>query len=123
MRPVLTIDGTDFSYSVNKYGYRVSYSPIAGSNGGIMLDGSEVVDILAWKAFIELPCNGMKGSDMAALVAACRKSYVTVTYYDIATNGNRTSVFIPELGGGTYRMTSNSGEMCFDGLSIALREK
>lgn len=122
-RPILQIDGTDFTNSVNKYGYTVSYTPISGNNGGTMQDGSETVDIVAWKAVLDLPCNGMKAADLSAIVAACKKSYVSVTYYDVELAANRTATFIPSMGRSTYTMTTQGGVMCFSGLSITLRER
>ena len=122
-RPTLIIDGVDFTNSFNKYGYGVSYSPVSGVNGGIMKDGSETVDIVAWKAVLELPCNGMKSADISAVVLACKKTYVTVKYFDVATGAEKTSVFIPSIGKSTYRLTTPSGDMCFSGLVIKLRER
>ena len=41
------IEGVDFSTFFNKYGATFHYEERLGANGGLMLDGSETVDVLA----------------------------------------------------------------------------
>lgn len=123
MRPAFKINGVDYSTSINKYSYSVSYLPIMGDNGGIMLDGSESVDLLAWKAQLDLVCNGLTATELSALLTACKQAYVSVTYFDVASNANRTAQFIPSIGSSKYRMSNRNGEMCFDGLTLYFRER
>lgn len=117
-----TVDGVDFSQKINRLMYSVGYEKREGSNGGLMLDGSETVDILAYKAVVTVQTNTLTDSEAAALVSALLKPYVQLTYWDLKTGGDRTASFIPDV--------DTAGILLFDGktpyfseFQITLRER
>ena len=122
-RLTFELNGVDFSPQINRYGYLFSYEPREGNNGGMMLDGSLTVDVLAWKAVIQLDCNAMKSSAQAAIMAMCATDYVTVTYYDTKENSNKTSVFIPSIGETKIGIIAPDNTKWFTGLTLTLRER
>lgn len=118
------IDGVDFSQHIHKRGYSVTYEPRYGSNGGTMLDGSETVDILAWKTVLELPINGLPQNEMSALIAASRKGYISISYFDLHANAIRENVqFIPNIGTATLDLMTPDGRQWYSGLTLQLRER
>lgn len=119
----LIIDGVDFSASINRYGYTVGYIKREGGFGGMMQDGSMRVDILARKAVLTLTANSLKSDAQAALLSACAKDYVTVTYFDTMSNRTREAEFIPDIGDQTVGILSADGTNWFTGMIITLTER
>ena len=123
-RLTFKVDGVDYSPSINRYGYSVGYEKRTGNNGGTMLDGSETVDILAWKAVLTLTGNAMPSEKLAALLTACMKDYVQVTFFDVKSNGERTASFIPDIGAASIGLIASGAAKWFrEGIVLTLREK
>ena len=124
MRNPVIIDGVDFSTDFNKYGYSVRYEIREGTNGGMMLDGSMMVDILARKAVVVLPCNDLTGDRLAALLQATLKAEISVTFLDTKLNAQRTATFInPELSDQTLTLQTVAGVRWYSGMTLTLTEK
>ena len=124
MRNPVIIDGVDFSTDFNKYGSSVRYDPREGENGGMMLDGSMMVDILAWKAVLTLPCNDLTGDRLSALLQATLKAEISVTFWDPRLNEQRTATFIrPELSDQTLTLQTAAGVRWYSGMTLTLTEK
>ena len=122
MRLPLTINGTDFSALANKYEYEVGYTTRTGPNGGVMLDGTKVVDIIAYKAVITWPLNDMRDTDLASIQSACQTAEVTVTFWDTLTNAQRTSTFLPTFSAQKIGILRSTGKW-WKGISLSLEEK
>lgn len=122
MRLPLTIRGVDCSSLAQKYGYTLSYSVRSGSNGGMMLDGSQTIDILAYKAVISVDMNPMSDAECSQLLSLVQRNYVTVTYFDIKTNSVRTAEFIPKIGTASP-VILRDGKKVFDGMTLTLEER
>ena len=97
MKPLFKLNGIDFSDCLKKYDYSLAYEKREGSNGGMMKDGSMVVDVLAWKAVLKIKTDGLKAERMQELLSHLIAEYVTVTFFDTRTNAERTSEFIPSI--------------------------
>ena len=124
MRNPVIIDGVDFSADFNKYGSSVRYDPREGENGGMMLDGSMMVDILAWKAVLTLPCNDLTGDRLSALLQATLKSEISVTFLDTKLNAQRTATFInPDLSDQILTLQTAAGVRWYSGMTLTLTEK
>ena len=124
MRNPVIIDGVDFSADFNKYGSSVRYDPREGENGGMMLDGSMMVDILAWKAVLTLPCNDLTGDRLSALLQATLKAEISVTFLDTKLNAQRTATFInPDLSDQTLTLQTAAGVRWYNGMTLTLTEK
>lgn len=124
MRNPVIIDGVDFSADFNKYGSSVRYKPREGENGGMMLDGSMRVDVLAWKAVLTLPCNDVTGDRLSALLQATMKAEVSVTFWDPQLNAQRTAIFInPELSDQTLTLQTAEDVRWYSGMTLTLTEQ
>lgn len=123
MRLPIGIEGVDFTPYTNKNKYRVSYTRREGSNGGTMLDGSRTVDLLAYKAVIEWDLNALTSAQLATVLGACIKQYVTVTFFDPMINDTREAVFIPNVGRADYAFDRHDLYYFKDGITIKLEEK
>ena len=118
------IDGEDFSAFIHRRGYSVYYEKREGINGGMMLDGSITVDILAYKAVLQLPVNGLPAEKMAKLVTACTKPYVSVDYFDLRTNAQRSGIsFIPSMSEGVLSLINGEGTQWYAGAVLTLQER
>lgn len=123
MRLPIAIDGVDFTPYTNKNAYRVSYEKREGANSGVMLDGSKSFDLLANKAKIEWELNALTSAQLSAVLTACLKQYVTVTYFDTLTNAERTAEFIPDVGRQDYAFSRHDLYFFKDGITITLEER
>ena len=123
MRLPLIIEGIDCTNTANKNNYAVGYIPIHGSNGGVTLDGSTTVDILAYKCVLTLDLNTMTGAQLSALLSAILKPYVTVTYWDTLTNETRTSSFMPGMGSSLFAFGDNDVKRFNSGTTLTLTER
>lgn len=123
MRLPLTIEGIDCSNYANINNYNIGYKAIQGNNGGIMLDGSTTVDVLAYKCVITLDLNSMTGIQLSTILTAILKPYVTVTYFDTLTNANRTAVFMPEIGSSRFAFFTDGSKRFDSGTTLVLTER
>lgn len=117
------IDGVDFSPYINKRRYKISYEARVGSNGGTMLDGSETVDILAWKSVCSFELNALTSEQMSTVTAKLMRPYVTMTYFDTRTNSRRTAEFIPSIDAQNYAFERSGKHYFYEGTAITLRER
>lgn len=122
-RPVLTIDGTDYSDAINKYSYSVTYEQREGGNGGMAKDGSLILDVLAYKAVITFETNGMKGADLAELVSDLEGDFLTVAFTDPKTNATRTAMFHATVGELATAMWKSGNIVWYKSTQITLTEK
>lgn len=116
------VDGVDFAKRINKFVYSVGYEKREGTNGGMMLDGSETVDILAYKAVVSVDTNAMEAAELSALVTALLKPYVQLTYWDTRSNAPRTAEFIPDVSAAPLGFVTQDRKI-FDAFTITLRER
>lgn len=118
-RMTLYINGEDFSESFNRYNYKIRYETRDGGNGGTMLDGTYITDMLARKAKITLSSN--VGADTEALLAALQDEYVTVTY-TAPTGGDVTGMFSVEIGTFSAAMYKDGQIIWDNGATVTLTE-
>lgn len=116
------VDDVDFSAKINRFSYAVGYEKREGSNGGLMLDGSETVDILAFKAVVTVSTNGMRSEELAQLLTALLKPYVQLQFFDTRINDTRTATFIPDVSAAPLGFAAPDRKI-FDTFQITLRER
>lgn len=116
------VDDVDFSAKINRFSYAVGYEKREGSNGGMMLDGSETVDILAFKAVVTVSTNGMRSEELAQLLTALLKPYVQLQFFDTRINAARTATFIPDVSEAPLGFVASDRKV-FDTFQITLRER
>lgn len=116
------VDNVDFSAKINRFSYAVGYEKREGSNGGLMLDGSETVDILAFKAVVTVSTNGMRSEELAQLLTALLKPYVQLQFFDTRINDTRTATFIPDVSAAPLGFAAPDRKI-FDTFQITLRER
>lgn len=78
------INGEDFtSYFLPYTPHNISYKPIIGQNGGVMLSGVEYVDELRVNAVIDMQCKPLNDEQTAHLLQTLyRNTYVQLEYFD-----------------------------------------
>lgn len=87
-----------------------------------MLDGSETVDILAFKAVVTVYTNALTESEVTALFSALLKPYVQLTYRDLRTGSDRTASFIPDMDAAEVLLFDGKTPY-FSDFGITLRER
>lgn len=123
MRLPITIDGVDFTPYTSKNAYTVEYVKREGPNSGQMMDGSQVIDLLAYKALITWELNALTSAQLSAVLQAAQKQYVTVSYFDTAINDVRQATFIPTVGAQAYAFARHGLHYFRDGTVLTLLEK
>lgn len=118
-RMTLSINGEDFSEAFNRYSYKIRYETRDGGNGGTMLDGTYITDMLARKAIITLSSN--VGADTEALLSALQDEYVTVAY-TAPTGGDVTGMFSVEIGTFSAAMYEGGQIIWDNGATVTLTE-
>ena len=112
----------DFSARINRFAYSVGYEKREGSLGGMMLDGTETVDVRAYKAVVTVSTNGMRSEELAQLLTALLKPYVQLQFFDTRINDTRTATFIPDVSAAPLGFVASDRKV-FDTFQITLRER
>ena len=119
----MVIGGNDFTaYSKKTKGYRVTYQKREGVNSGIMLDGTKVYDLLAYKAVVEWDLIGLTSAQISQILNACLVHYTSVTFLDPWANAERTATMIPDVSEATVAFQRNGGTFWQDGCTITMEE-
>lgn len=119
----MIINGIDFSRDVNERTYSVDYEKRTGSNGGKMLNGDEIVDILAYKAVLTWNLNYLTADRLSTVLKTVLTDYVYVSYFDTWTNAQRWAYFIPTIGKSSYAFSRNGKKFFRDGMTLTLKER
>lgn len=83
MSKTIKINGTDYTSMFTPYGYKVSYQPVYGNNGGQMLDGTYTEDEIKLNAVITLDCMPLTESQLSTILSEIYgSSYSQVYYFD-----------------------------------------
>lgn len=123
-RKTIKINGVDCTALFAPYGYTVSYKKIFGNNGGVMLDGSTVEDVLAIKAVITFPCLPWTESNFNTLLSSIYGSaYASIYYFDPRTNAYRTIDCIYSEISGTHRITNINGQEIWTSGALEFTER
>ena len=122
-RLTFKINDVDYTSAIQRYGMATTYQKREGNNGGMMLDGSMTVDVIAYKAVLTIPLNPMLADEQAALISTVATDYVDVYYFDAKTGGYRTAMFIPDIGMTSAVIMKSDGNKYFSGLALTLTER
>lgn len=82
MSDSIKINGYDFTDCFKKKGVSAYYTKITGSNGGTMLDGTEVEDVLSFKLNYQRGFLPLKETRCIELLRQLKNRTVTVTLTD-----------------------------------------
>lgn len=97
MKKDIIINGIDRTGITAGHGYSVKYVKVHGNNGGTMLAGNTVEDVLTKKARITMPLYPTtleEAEDMIADIYG--NDYATVQFYDLKSKAYKTSECIYE---------------------------
>lgn len=122
-RPTLIINAVDFTAYAHKRGYSIEYESREGQNGGVLQDGTLVVDLLARKPVITWALNDLTSDKLAQLLTICEDRYVSVTYFDTRKNADATAVFHPNVSPQVFALTTPQGVKWFKELVLTLRAR
>ena len=124
LKPVFTVNGTDFSPMLKDINaMKVSYEKREGDNGGLMKNGDMTVDIIAWKAIIEVETQGVSAEWIPLLLAEMINDYVSVSFIDPRTNNPRTGTFIPSVVESPMAFFADGDVKWYNSTTITLTEK
>lgn len=90
----LKIGDTDFSALTERCGYTIAYEDRKGGNSMTMQNGDEYQDVIVRKPVLTWRLDSLTNAQLASLHAAINAAvYVSVYYFDTATNSNTTAYF------------------------------
>ena len=122
-RPILYINGVDFSTYANRHGFSVGYNFVNGPNGGVMEDGTEIIDRRGVLATITWPLNDLSAADLSKLMDIClRDTYLSVRFRDTWGNKNRSGTFTADISQQQILLEDSNGTRWFRGPVLTLRE-
>lgn len=90
----LKIDGVDIT-SALAMPYTVRYKKVRGPNAGVMASGDYEDDVKTTKAVVTIKGQPMAEATASLIAVKCKKPYVTLYYYDLATRAYRTVTALP----------------------------
>lgn len=123
MRPKLIVEGRDLSQVINKYRYRVAYTRTLGKNGGTLLTGEEIIDVLRVRAVLTLSMNFLTDAEIEEALDLFTRDSVEVVFYDPRERSERSATFIPDMSQATLGIMSEEKTLWRDGVTLTLREK
>lgn len=109
------------SYFVPR-GMKVTYQKVLGENGGTMLNGDLVEDVLAWKAKVSIPCMPLTEAQMADFLTKATADHPTLYYFDPRTNGYRTIHYMADVSEATFRGAGGTGTEYWTGYVLTAEE-
>lgn len=119
----LVINGTDFSELTERLGYTVTYEDRTAGKM-TMLNGDEYIDLIARKPILTWALDSLNTSDLAALHEAINAAaYVSVTYYDTATDSVQTALFHGTISAQSVGVIRSSGSYRWRGSTLTMRAR
>lgn len=116
------LNGVDYSPLFYKYGLSEQPQKRYGRNGGDMLSGNRVVDLLAVKSTVVLTCNPLTTEQRNTLRTICSEAYVTLVYNPGGANDNDVKLtVIPTMSASTIKLMAG-GRTYWTGLTITMEE-
>lgn len=119
----LIINGTDFTELTERLGYTVSYEDRTAGKM-TMLNGDEYIDLIARKPILTWSLDSLNTSDLAALHEAINAAtYVSVTYYDTATDSVQTALFHGTISAQSVGVIRSSGSYRWRSSVLTMRAR
>lgn len=122
MRLPFVVDGVNLTNYANKYEYSIDHGKREGPNSGTMMDGSKVEDVLKRPAIITWDLNDCDSTTLSMLLGHFLRDTVEVTYFETATNAERTATFIPTVSPSHIGIL-RAGKCWFKGTGVVLEEQ
>lgn len=122
-RKDIHINGKDFTSFFGDTGYIVRYVRVQGNNGGMMQDGTTLLDTLKYNAAVDLPTFALNEEQLAELLAEIVTDYITLYFYSPAIKGYTTVSAIPSEPTVRYRGHGADGNAYWTGEVITLTEQ
>lgn len=119
----VVINGIDISKMINQHRVSFLHEARSGKNGGMMLDGSITLDVIAWKLVATFELNALTEAEMQTIMALCRREYVTAQVYDNRTGTDRTAEFLPSLDEQRLAFEKAGVKYFYNGTLLTLRER
>ena len=118
----LRVEGVDFTPAL-AMPYKVKYKKVRGPNAGNMQNGDYRDDVKTTKAVVTLRGQPMAEETAAQLATFCRRTYVQVYYYDLATRAYRTMTAMPSEPEWSYNGVDSAGVPFWDAQGLEFTEK
>lgn len=116
------MDGVNFAGFLQRYGIAIQYEKVYGNNGGLMINGSETVDLVKVRKVLTAACNPLTSAQLSTLADVCKREYVSVRYTDPAEGGDVRIDAVPTLSAASEALITG-GITYWTGAVITLRER
>ena len=122
-RKDIGINGVDFTSFFADTGYTVQYVRVQGQNGGLMQDGTTLLDTLKWNAIVRVPTFVLNEIQISSLLTEIVDDYVSLYYFDPRTHAYRTISAIPSESKIIYKGHGADEDAYWAGEAIAFTEQ
>lgn len=123
MAKTVKLNNVDVTNYFTPRGMTVAYTKVLGENGGTMLTGERIEDILAWKAVVTLTCMPLTPAQQADFLAKVTVDDPTLYYFDPRTNAYRTIHYMASISETTHKGNGGTGTEYWTGLVLTAEEK
>ena len=122
MAKTVKMNNVDVTSYFTPKGMKVTYKKVLGSNGGTMLNGDLIEDILAWKAKVTLPCMPLTEAQMTDFLSKAMAGHPTLYYFDPRRNAYRTIHYMASVAEAAYRGAGGTGTEYWTGYVLTAEE-
>ena len=117
----LTLNGTDVSRMLHKWGVKYTMVKVRGQNAGISQGGVQIEDLLRTKDFFVFQGNSVEEADYLALSRICAQPYATAVYKSPQTGEKAPHVVLLTLSEGSIAHMGD--KVWYSGWSLAMEER
>ena len=123
MAKTVKMNNVDVTSYFTPRGMSVTYVKVLGENGGTVLTGERVEDVLAWKAVVTLTCMPLTPTQQADFLTKAQVADPTLYYFDPKANDYRTIHYMAEISETVHRGNGGTGTEYWTGLVLKAEEK
>ena len=122
MAKTVKMNGVDVTSYFTPRGMKVAYAKVLGSNGGTMLNGDLIEDVLAWKAKVTLDCMPLTEAQMTDFLTKATATHPTLYYFDPRKNAYRTIHYMANVAEAAYKGAGGTGTDYWTGYVLTAEE-
>lgn len=117
----LTLNGTDVSRMLHKWGVRYTPVKVRGPNTGVSQGGVVIEDLLRTKDAFVFQGNSVLAADYLALAQICAQPYATAVYKSPQTGLQVTRAVLLDLSEGTILPMGDN--VWYSGWTLTMEER
>ena len=122
MAKTVKMNNVDVTSYFTPRGMKVTYAKVLGENGGTMLNGDLLEDVLAWKAKVTLDCMPLTEVQMTDFLSKAMADHPILYYFDPRKNAYRTIHYMADVAEATFKGAGGTGTEYWTGYVLTAEE-